>query len=235
MNIQKSFWTRSPYFKNWGRNRYSHSKFILKEAHIYGNVASGPVLAFLSNNDEVRESLVEFKGKAYRIPKWTVILLASSSDGSLSQVYSTSSVIAPRANEVQALVRQTPETSDLRAHVQESSIGWIQEPVGIWESSMAVSAARPLEQIRLTNDETDYLWYVNQDFDFPPNFSENLVITVEPATDILYVYIGDYLMHSREVSVMNVNTNQLSNFMATHSAQGIFSALKKQSSFLPWH
>lgn len=144
----------------------------------------------------------------YRLPRWTVLILGYTQNRPFAQVFSTSSIQYPSRKEVIRSTRRDPLTSDLRLHADFTSMGWIKEPVGIWAPASVIEAKSPFEQIRLTGDESDHLWYIYQDLEIPEDASDNLIITIDPPTDVLYVYIGESSMTEREVSVMNVNQNQ---------------------------
>jgi hypothetical protein len=179
-----------------------------QEAHIYSSKTSGNSIAFLSNTDEDRDATVDFAGKVYRLPRWTVLILVSTQNRPYVQVFSTSSIQYPSRKEVMMSTRSDPSTSDLRLHVDFNDISWIKEPVGIWAPSSVIESKSPMEQIRLTGDETDHLWYIYQDLEIPDDANDNIVITIDPPTDVLYVYLGENSVTPREVTTMNVNQDQ---------------------------
>ncbi|KAI8616364.1 glycosyl hydrolases family 35-domain-containing protein [Chytriomyces sp. MP71] len=61
-----------------------------------------------------------------------------------------------------SLKRSDPTTTDLFLRALPDAISHIREPVGIWNNATALRAPRPLEQLRVTHDASDYLWYVRR-------------------------------------------------------------------------
>jgi hypothetical protein len=115
------------------------------QAHDYGG------LAFLSNPaDDDGEVVggpactVSYRGRRYELPAHTVLLVDTQTG---AVVYNTSDV--PPAPPAQPPSEAVPS-------------GWQywQEPAGGVECVRARSAAAPLEQMGVTEDATDYMWYV---------------------------------------------------------------------------
>ncbi|XP_024362300.1 beta-galactosidase 9 [Physcomitrium patens] len=134
------------------------------EAHVYSG--RGQCAAFLANIDSWKIATVQFKGKAYVLPPWSVSILPDCKN----VVFNTAQVGAQTTLTRMTIVRSKLEgevvmpSNMLRKHAPESIVGsglkWEAsvEPVGIRGAATLVSN-RLLEQLNITKDSTDYLWY----------------------------------------------------------------------------
>ena len=138
------------------------------------------------------------------MPKWTALVLQKGAEGLLNEVFSSSSIAPhPKIHDY-----RDPSTSSAILKVSSNAIKWIKEPVGIWDVSRSQIFERPTEQIRLTYDETDYLWYERNNIDISFETDQTVTISIEPPTDLVYVYINGQIAYPDEIAVMNVNMDQ---------------------------
>eukprot|EP01112_Ceratiomyxa_fruticulosa_P015081 TRINITY_DN4394_c0_g2_i2.p1 TRINITY_DN4394_c0_g2~~TRINITY_DN4394_c0_g2_i2.p1 ORF type:complete len:692 (+),score=132.91 TRINITY_DN4394_c0_g2_i2:110-2185(+) len=123
----------------------------------YGN----ETLHFISNNDFTEAYTVTFKGQNFALKPFSVQIL----DSSLGLVFDTADVspdiIAPQI---------TPLSGDF-------SWKWYVDSIGPSNPSLTVTNKSPIEQLKLTKDTTDYLWY-RRSF----NLTSNL-----PSPNVLYI------------------------------------------------
>ncbi|KAI9193696.1 uncharacterized protein BJ171DRAFT_524274 [Polychytrium aggregatum] len=129
-----------------------------QEAHVYSD-EHGNTMAFLSNTDTKREASVEFEGQPFHLPPWSVtVVTRRSGEADFAVRYSTAKLSSVSQNLAWIQAHSTSNTSQI---VKPSVAGYIAERIGIWNTSETVlSTSGPLEQIRLTWDQTDHLWYV---------------------------------------------------------------------------
>ncbi len=113
------------------------------EGHVY-NTSDGCV-AFLSNIDASADSSVSFGGRNYSLPAWSVTVLQDCQD----DVFVTSRVSGAETQLVSTtLWAATAATTKYFPDI----VGGMRETYGVLHS-------RPLEQLEITKDATDYLWY----------------------------------------------------------------------------
>ncbi|KAI4385748.1 hypothetical protein MLD38_003741 [Melastoma candidum] len=118
--------------------------------------------AFLANIDERRTVNVQFHGRAYALPPWSVSILPDC----VNVVFNTAKVSAqtsvkPLATESPlkfnlSLWPQTGQKSGLTAFTEP----WVylKEPITVW-SEQVFTAKGFLEHLNVTKDASDYLWY----------------------------------------------------------------------------
>lgn len=172
------------------------------EAHVYGVVGEAPCCAFLSNMGMADEN-VTFAGRRYLIPAWSVSLLR---DDCTREVFNTARVVAPTTHRrMRPAEPRTPATrtapDDHRAkrprpqRPQSALPGgsprsgltfdWYPDTVGL-RGDHVVQADHPLEQLNVTHDTTDYLWYVR-------NFSHTggqASLRIQLVSDVVHVFVN---------------------------------------------
>ncbi|KAJ3282381.1 Beta-galactosidase 8 [Borealophlyctis nickersoniae] len=170
------------------------------ESHTYGDLEyDNRVLVFLSNWHETSPISIRYTNNVkYTLPRWSVTLLAKRADGTLQQIFCTSSVAPPywfRDNDLSrdrtalplAAARMEPKTSDLVLPVISSDISWKPEPLAPRPHSNYIVWKRPLEQLRTTWDETDYLWYIRNNISLYEG-DDVVTVSLEEYEDVGYVF-----------------------------------------------
>jgi hypothetical protein len=183
---------------------------------------SADSIVFLINSNTIKESTISLNGQRFRVPQWTALVLQKGVEGLLNEVFSSSS-IAPHP-EIRDY--RDPSSSSAILQVSSNAIKWIQEPVGIWDASRSHIFERPTEQIRLTYDETDYLWYERNNISISFETDQTVTISIEPPTDLVYVYINGRIAHTDEIAVMNVNMDQNGEKHHKNATKGKFGLFK---------
>eukprot|EP00850_Spirogloea_muscicola_P009760 SM000055S18294 [mRNA] locus=s55:671953:676998:+ [translate_table: standard] len=162
-----------------------------QEAHVYWDYqAAGtgrqmgapgkPCAAFLSNKG-MQPANVTFDGEEYELPAWSVSVLPDCRKVSFNtaKVFGQTTTMKPVAVVPLAIVAAEDRrvllactdcnlsmhyTASKEAVAQEQSLSfdwsWRSEPLGVW--GKAVEQQRLLEQLHLTRDTTDYLWYTTE-------------------------------------------------------------------------
>ncbi|KAJ3127481.1 hypothetical protein HK100_009722 [Physocladia obscura] len=64
--------------------------------------------------------------------------------------------------EALATARSLPHRTDLILSAIIQSVSYIRESVGIWDNSTSITSHVPLEQVRISLDASDYMWYVRR-------------------------------------------------------------------------
>eukprot|EP01137_Pigoraptor_chileana_P033368 Opistho-2@24128 len=157
------------------------------EAHTYNAtvaVVNGTCIAFLSN-PTTTDAKASYRGATYTLPAWSVSIL----DGCEGEVvYNTATIThAPSVRTYVPTIRLT-----------EESFAWVEEPLGADASAAAdhspiVTANAPIEQLTLTNDTTDYVWYA---VDIPivkATDGANVTVELTQFADFAYVFLGSEL------------------------------------------
>ncbi|KAK7346392.1 hypothetical protein VNO80_20910 [Phaseolus coccineus] len=115
-----------------------------QQAHVY-TTESGECAAFLSNYDSKSSVRVMFNNMHYNLPPWSVSILPDCRN----VVFNTAKVGV-----------QTSQMQMLPTNTQMFSWESFDEDIYSVEDSSAITAPGLLEQINVTKDESDYLWYI---------------------------------------------------------------------------
>ncbi|MCL7039501.1 hypothetical protein MKW94_011275 [Papaver nudicaule] len=150
-----------------------------QEAHVF-NYKAGGCAAFLANNDANSYVTVSFRGLKYNLPPWSVSILPDCKN----TVFNTARVGA--------------QSSEAKMTPVSSGFAWqsYNEETASYDDNSATTRGL-LEQINVTRDASDYLWY-STDVKIEPNeaFLKNgqyPVLTVMSAGHALHVFINGQL------------------------------------------
>ncbi|KAJ2696171.1 Beta-galactosidase-1-like protein [Coemansia sp. IMI 209128] len=156
-------------------------------AFVYGSRSE--YLAFLINTAERSNVTVEFDGLDLELHRWSVTLLRKR-QGDLypETLYNTATL--------SSMVRQATEHPAGFRTLDAITPGSIRE-LGVplpKSADMSVHATRPLEQMSVTDDRTDYLWYRTT----VPNYcAKGGQLVLKDAGDVAYAFIGDQALGMR--------------------------------------
>ncbi|KAL5740697.1 hypothetical protein ACOSQ2_029877 [Xanthoceras sorbifolium] len=136
----------------------------------YGNWMSatvysyeGKCVAFLGNSNRKLDITVDFQGKNYTVPKWSVTVLPDC----YTEVYNTAKV----NSQTSILVKRPNQADDGREPYKLKWV-WRKERIedikknGLVPDSV-LTTNKLLDQLSVTNDTSDYLWYMTR-FDLQP-------------------------------------------------------------------
>uniref|UniRef100_A0A9I9DA76 Beta-galactosidase n=1 Tax=Cucumis melo TaxID=3656 RepID=A0A9I9DA76_CUCME len=150
-----------------------------QEAHVF-KTRSGSCAAFLANYDASSSATVTFGNNQYDLPPWSVSILPDCK----SAVFNTAKVGAPTSQP-----KMTPV----------SSFSWLSynEETASAYTEDTTTMAGLVEQISVTRDSTDYLWYMT-DIRIDPNegflkSGQWPLLTVFSAGHALHVFINGQL------------------------------------------
>ncbi|VFR03618.1 unnamed protein product [Cuscuta campestris] len=139
----------------------------------------GKCAAFLSNLDSEYEATVTFKGKKYTLPPWSVSILPDC----YNVVFNTAKVGT-----------RTSRTKMLPSNSQLHSWATYHEDIPALEDSSMPTANKLLDQISLTKDTSDYLWYITSvDINSSETFlqkGEKLTLIVNSRGDGVHVFVN---------------------------------------------
>ncbi|CAL5368849.1 unnamed protein product [Camellia sinensis] len=126
----------------------------LQEADVYAD-PSGACAAFIANNDDKNDKIVEFQNMSYHLPAWSVSILPDCKN----VVFNTAKVGSQTSN-----VEMVPE--DLQPSSVNKDLKGLQwevfvEKAGIWGEADFVKNGF-VDHINTTKDTTDYLWYTTR-------------------------------------------------------------------------
>ncbi|XP_058766863.1 beta-galactosidase 3-like [Vicia villosa] len=114
-----------------------------QQAHVY-STESGDCSAFLSNYDSKSAATVLFNNMHYNLPPWSVSILPDCRNA----VFNTAKVGV-----------QTSQMQMLPTNTQMFSWQSFDEDVSSLDDSSTLTVPGLLEQVNVTRDATDYLWY----------------------------------------------------------------------------
>ncbi|KAF7837990.1 beta-galactosidase-like isoform X1 [Senna tora] len=151
-----------------------------QEAHVF-QTRSGPCAAFLANYDAGSWAKVKFGNGLYDLPPWSISILPDCK----TAVYNTAKVNAPRT--------ELTFTPVIKSFAWQS---FNEEPASSSQDD-TITANALREQISMTRDSTDYLWYmtdvnIGADEGFIKN-GQSPILTVMSAGHTLHVFINGQL------------------------------------------
>ncbi|XP_042514195.1 beta-galactosidase 1-like [Macadamia integrifolia] len=163
-----------------------------QEAHVFQS-KSGACAAFLANYDSNSFATVSFRNTKYNLPPWSISILPDCKN----TVFNTA-----RIGSQSAQMKMTPASVGVGGFSWQS---YNEETASVEDSSFTVAGL--LEQINVTRDSTDYLWYMTT-VQIGPNeiFLKNgqlPVLTVMSAGHALHVFINGQLSGTAYGSLEN--------------------------------
>lgn len=154
-----------------------------QQAHVYS--AEGVCSAFLSNYDTTSSAKVTFKNRHYSLPPWSISILPDCKN----VVFNTAKVGA-----------QTSQMEMLPTDARMFSWGKYSEDISSLDDSSSITAFGLLEQINVTRDASDYLWYKTSVYIDPSErFLQEgnpLTLKVQSSGHALHVFINGQLAGS---------------------------------------
>ncbi|KAK1413859.1 hypothetical protein QVD17_29595 [Tagetes erecta] len=150
-----------------------------QEIHVFQPKAGG-CAAFLSNFDPQLSAKMTFGNSQYDLPPWSISILQDCKD----EVFNTAKVKAPTTQKKMTTVA----TFDWQSYDEEAPSS---------DGSDTIAMAGLYEQLNVTRDDSDYLWYLTE-INISPNeqFLNNgqlPVLTVMSAGHALHVFINNQL------------------------------------------
>ncbi|XP_021751137.1 putative beta-galactosidase [Chenopodium quinoa] len=140
-----------------------------QEAHVYSS-NSGSCAAFLANYDTQWSVKVTFSGTQYELPPWSISILPDCK----KEVYNTARVSAPRYH-----AKMTPISGfSWQSYIDETPTA---------DDDSTFSGSGLYEQLNVTRDNSDYLWYMT---DVTVKTSEEPILTVMSAGHTLHVFVN---------------------------------------------
>ncbi|KAK3034526.1 hypothetical protein RJ639_032515 [Escallonia herrerae] len=194
-------------YGNFAQPKYGHLKelhnvlFSMEKVLTHGNVTNtdfgNSVSAtvyqtdegsscFFSNANTTTDATLSFQGSEYIVPAWSVSILPDCK----TEVYNTAKV----NTQTSVTVKKSNE-----AESEPTSLKWVWRPENIDDAAVQgkgeISASQLVDQ-KVTNDVSDYLWYmtsVNLDKN-DPIWSENMTIRINGTGQVIHAYVnGEYL------------------------------------------
>lgn len=162
--------------------------------------------AFLANIDEHNAASVQFQGRVYTLPPWSVSILPDCKN----VAYNTAKVgVQTSIKELDSDPPLVSNTSVLRQclHQDRSSLisqRWMTlgEPVRVW-SDHNFTIQGILEHLNVTKDSSDYLWYFTRiyisgdDILFWKRNGVSPALTIDSMRDVVYIFVNGGLAGSR--------------------------------------
>ncbi|KAJ7978317.1 Beta-galactosidase [Quillaja saponaria] len=155
-----------------------------KKAYVFSS-SSGECAAFLSNYNPRSATSVTFKGMHYNLPPWSISVLPDCK----SVVFNTATVRV-----------QTSRLQMLPANVQFLPWEAFNEEIPSVNGNSTITAFGLLEQLKITRDTSDYLWYTTSvNINSSESFlraAQHPTLTVQSTGHGLHVFINGHLSGS---------------------------------------
>ena len=145
-------------------------------------------VAFLTNanSGSGKDVNVSWAGRQWPVRAWSTQVIDVDS---MAVVYDTSVV----TNAVRGRRRANRVADGGGVGAPAGDVGWVTDTAGVW--GVPTTAQRPLEQLRLTFDRTDFLWLVTALTLSDAQIARGTVtLTVSNVTSWLYAFIDDRLL-----------------------------------------
>lgn len=157
------------------------------EAAIYktGSVCA----AFLANVDTKSDKTVNFRGNSYHLPAWSVSILPDCKNVVLNTAKINS------ASVISNFVTESSKEDISSLETSSSKWSWIKEPVGISKDDI-FSKTGLLEQINITADRSDYLWY-SLSVDLKDDPGSQTFLHIESLGHALHAFVNGKLAGSQ--------------------------------------
>ncbi|CAL5329038.1 unnamed protein product [Camellia sinensis] len=154
------------------------------QAHVFSS-ESGDCAAFLSNYHLETTSRVTFRGVHYDLPPWSISILPDCKN----VVFNTAKVGV-----------QTSQMQMLPTNAELLSWETFSEDISSADEDSKITVVGLLEQLNVTRDTSDYLWYLTS-VEISPSESflhsgQHLTLTVQSAGDALHVFTDGQLSGS---------------------------------------
>ncbi|KAJ1957981.1 Beta-galactosidase-1-like protein [Linderina pennispora] len=153
-------------------------------AHVYGD--DDEYVAFLVNANAQESVSAVFRGQPYDLHRWSVTLVRKDKGSEPVVLYNT----ARLSKRVRRGQRHPAGFEPLPASLLRLDAMHVRSVA--LPNKMAYHSETPLEQIELTHDTSDYLWY-RTEITIPKQCrkGKDAQIVLKDAGDLVYAYIGD--------------------------------------------
>ncbi|KAJ2078169.1 hypothetical protein H4R24_004673 [Coemansia sp. RSA 988] len=173
-------------------------------AYVYGKLGSHMYLAFLVNSDSSRDITVEFDGLKTILPRWSVSIVRSLGQAQKQPelLYNT----AKPSEQVKRAQEHPAKFEKISTGLKTNEIRW--RPLRTTGRN-TVKSNRPAEQLSITDDRTDYLWYRTQ-VTLPTEClkGSDAKLILHDAGDVAFVYFND-----KFINMQHGQQDQLATFM----------------------
>ncbi|KAL2912449.1 Beta-galactosidase 7 [Polyrhizophydium stewartii] len=165
------------------------------ETHTYGDTSTPNSIVFLSNNHKFDDHDMEFDGTWVKVPHRSVtFLVRDTADGNKwKAVFNTATIQKTTNSDL-----SSPATAPV--HIPLANFASHTEAPGIWNASLAITRdGYHAEQLSITRDKTDCMWYVKEvDNDLQ---RESGTIYIGNPWDVIHSFIdGVYIGRSESES-----------------------------------
>jgi len=150
------------------------------EVHVYGTLGKEGIF-FASNFDDTNDFTGDFNGQSWTLPAWSVTIVDAISNKVLYQ----SSTLSP-------IISKPLPTKVASVNADPSTIEFIEEPIGLYDQSAIISTPRPIEQLHVTLDKTDFMWHVaNVTVTDAMIAAGSVTLSLTNVNELFYVYFNN--------------------------------------------
>ncbi|XP_068662887.1 beta-galactosidase 15-like [Aristolochia californica] len=152
----------------------------------------GSFVAFLCNVNTTTDATITFHGNQYLVPAWSVSFLPDCS----AEVYNTAMVSTPTSVKVKLPNMATDQPEQLR---------WVWRPERLaevlkgWADRDSFTASLLIDQITVTRDASDYLWYITlvRIEKSNPIFNNEVTLRVTSSGHVLHAFFNGKIVGSQ--------------------------------------
>ncbi|XP_068667712.1 beta-galactosidase 15-like [Aristolochia californica] len=156
------------------------------------SIEEGSLVAFLCNVNTTTDATIIFHGNQYLVPAWSVSILLDCS----AEVYNTAKVSTPTSVKVKQPNMATNQPEKLR---------WVWRPERLaevlkgWAGCDSFTASRLIDQITVTGDASDYLWYMTpvRNDKSNPIFNNEMTLRVTSSGHVLHAFFNGKIVGSQ--------------------------------------
>ncbi|XP_076956323.1 beta-galactosidase 5-like isoform X2 [Bidens hawaiensis] len=153
-----------------------------EQAHVFSSKTGG-CAAFIANYHINSSATVRFRNRRYDLPPWSISILPDCENVAFNTA---------KVGTKTSLVNWLP--------TKVNKLGWqtISEDVSTVDSDSKMTASGLLDQLSVTRDASDYLWYSTSVVINPSDFHRNTVptLSVESEGHVLHVFVNGALAGS---------------------------------------
>ncbi|PWA35777.1 D-galactoside/L-rhamnose binding SUEL lectin domain-containing protein [Artemisia annua] len=175
-----------------------------QEAHVYRGGNTSICSAFLANIDEHQSSTVQFLGRSYTLPPWSVSILPDCKNAVLNtaKVGAQTSIKVADLEPTSSAKTSAPELLMVQKEDPLVAGSWmtLKEPIGVWGDNFTVQGI--WEHLNVTKDRSDYLWYITRVYvsdEDVAHWKENAVspsLRIDSMRDVVRIFINGQLIGS---------------------------------------
>ncbi|CAI0468997.1 unnamed protein product [Linum tenue] len=182
-----------------------------QEGAVWSNVSSGECVAFLVNVDDKKDATVVFRNASYHLPAWSVSILPDCKNVVFNTAKVSSQTTVPEMvpEDLKPSPEMCMEEKDAGGD-SSSSLKWqnplkwevFVEKAGIWGKEADLVYNGLVDQLNVTKDASDYLWYTTSE-EFMKDGSQ-LALVIQFQSHHLHAFVNGELLNKGENETLRI-------------------------------